>query len=76
MVKPALLLYDTMLSLPSEVKFIWRGKFVLAAVLYFMARYGAIISAIIYIWLDTSSNVTLQVHVILNWLTPSSGNLC
>jgi len=59
----ALLSYDTLLTLPSEVKYVWKGKFMLATVLYSMARYGELLSQVIYIWLDTS-DITLEVCLV------------
>ncbi|KAF8575530.1 hypothetical protein K439DRAFT_1268667, partial [Ramaria rubella] len=39
----ALLTYDTLLTFPSEVKFIWHKKFRLGTILYLLARYGALV---------------------------------
>ncbi|KIJ37193.1 hypothetical protein M422DRAFT_33883 [Sphaerobolus stellatus SS14] len=42
-----LLLYDTLLTLPDEIEFMWKKRFRLGFFLYIMARYGFLISLII-----------------------------
>jgi hypothetical protein len=58
----ALLVYDTLLIFPSEFELVWRGKFRLAAALYHMARYPAMLWMLITIVAD-NSNDTLQVLI-------------
>jgi hypothetical protein len=41
-VKLALIVYDTLLTLPHEIEFVWKQKLRLAALLYFMIHYPAI----------------------------------
>ena len=45
---PALLYYDYILTLPSEIKYIWRSKFRLSTVLYILCRY-ALVANVIYL---------------------------
>ncbi|KAF8585197.1 hypothetical protein K439DRAFT_1266884, partial [Ramaria rubella] len=39
----AILAYDTLLTFPSEVRFIWHKKFRLGTILYLLARYPVLL---------------------------------
>ncbi|KAF8575124.1 hypothetical protein K439DRAFT_1278105, partial [Ramaria rubella] len=39
----ALLAYDTLLTFPTEIRFIWHKKFRLGTMLYLLARYSALL---------------------------------
>ena len=39
----ALIIYDTILTFPCEIVFLWGRRIRVAALLYLMARYGAIL---------------------------------
>lgn len=57
----ALLCYDTILRLQLEIELIWRKGVTLAAVLYGMAHYGAIVFFILNIYVDSTDFSTIQV---------------
>ncbi|KLO07347.1 hypothetical protein SCHPADRAFT_945358 [Schizopora paradoxa] len=59
-----ILIYDTVLTLPSEIRFIWRSKWRIGKILYFITRYPAFIDvtlALIY-WFhrDVTSETTCR----------------
>ncbi|KAF8526413.1 hypothetical protein JB92DRAFT_2873061, partial [Gautieria morchelliformis] len=56
----ALLAYDTLLTLPSEITYIWRRRVRLGTVLYLLARYPAFLNFIIGVYVDIA-NISLQV---------------
>jgi len=60
----ALLVYDTLLTLPHEIKLVWRGRIGLAALLYFMARYSLIAFFMINIIVNNTSSISLQVLIL------------
>lgn len=67
--KPAfavvVIVYDTLLTLPHEIALVWRGRFRLAAILYFMTRYAGMTNAVALV-AGSRSNLSLQVrHVFL-----------
>jgi hypothetical protein len=49
LLKLAWLVYDTLLTLPLEIRLVWRGKFGLAALLYFMARYSMLLLRLVIV---------------------------
>ncbi|KAF8574557.1 hypothetical protein K439DRAFT_1624236 [Ramaria rubella] len=54
----ALIAYDTFLTFPSEVRFIWHKKFRLGTILYLLARYPTLgVSTF-----DLSANFSIQTH--------------
>jgi len=63
----ALLLYDTILTLPEEIEFIWRKRFRLAALLYFLTRYPAIL-LLLGSLLGDNLDISLQVIIYLECL--------
>ncbi|KAF8524763.1 hypothetical protein JB92DRAFT_2879205, partial [Gautieria morchelliformis] len=58
----ALLAYDTLLTLPSEITYIWRRRVRLGTVLYLLARYPAILVSIITVYLDIA-NIPLEYDI-------------
>jgi hypothetical protein len=60
MIKLALLVYDTLLTLPHEIEFVWGHKLRFAAVLYFMTRYATILYFLVII-VANNADVSLQV---------------
>ncbi|KAF8527744.1 hypothetical protein JB92DRAFT_831448 [Gautieria morchelliformis] len=57
----ALLAYDTLLTLPSEITYIWHKRIRLGSVLYLLARYPAFLSFIIVVYMDTTiTNIPLE----------------
>ena len=48
----ALLVFDTLLTLPSEIKYIWCKKFRLGIFLYFLARYSLLATSLVYIYVS------------------------
>ncbi|KAF8459725.1 hypothetical protein JB92DRAFT_3076807 [Gautieria morchelliformis] len=61
----ALLAYDTLLTLPSEITYIWRRRVRLGTVLYLLARYPAFLNFIIGVYVDIA-NIPLQVSGVCN----------
>ncbi|KAF8480622.1 hypothetical protein JB92DRAFT_1758532 [Gautieria morchelliformis] len=55
----ALLAYDTLLTLPSEITYIWRRRVRLGTVLYLLARYPAFLSFIMLVYIDIA-NIPLE----------------
>ncbi|KAF8478325.1 hypothetical protein JB92DRAFT_1840931 [Gautieria morchelliformis] len=55
----ALLAYDTLLTLPSEITYIWRRRVRLGSVLYLIARYPALLAFIFSVYLDIA-NIPLE----------------
>ncbi|KAF8471536.1 hypothetical protein JB92DRAFT_3134975 [Gautieria morchelliformis] len=51
----ALLAYDTLLTLPSEITYIWHRRVRLGTVLYLLARYPALLAFIISVYLDIAN---------------------
>jgi len=62
--KLALIIYDTILTLPREVDLLWGKRFRLAALLYIMARYVGMMVLLLDTILDTiqSTNEVFVVH--------------
>ncbi|KAF8574553.1 hypothetical protein K439DRAFT_1624233 [Ramaria rubella] len=48
----ALLTYDSLLTFPSELRFIWHKKFKLGTILYLLARYPALLQLLITVYWD------------------------
>ena len=46
-----LILFDTLLSLPSEIRYIWCKKPRLGSILYILARYSTLTVLIIYMYI-------------------------
>ena len=57
----AILAYDTLLTLSEEVPHIWKKKWKLGTVLYFLARYGVILFNLLEIITGYFLNLSLQV---------------
>lgn len=57
----ALLLYDSVLTLPEEVNYVWRKKIRLGAIFYFCSKYGLIASICSTISLNTSALSSVNV---------------
>ncbi|KAF8532149.1 hypothetical protein JB92DRAFT_1589207 [Gautieria morchelliformis] len=57
----ALLAYDTLLTLPSEITYIWHRRVRLGTVLYLLARYPALLDFIFTVYLDIA-NIPLKVR--------------
>ncbi|KAF8461831.1 hypothetical protein JB92DRAFT_2186606 [Gautieria morchelliformis] len=55
----ALLAYDTLLTLPSEITYIWHRRARLGTVLYLLARYPALLALIVAVYLDIA-NIPLE----------------
>ncbi|KAK7687274.1 hypothetical protein QCA50_009779 [Cerrena zonata] len=45
----ALIVYDTILTIPQEIKCIWKRKFSAVTVLYLFIRYGAVLDMLLKI---------------------------
>jgi hypothetical protein len=73
LVKLALLVYDTLLTLSREIKLIWRGKLRLAALLYFMTRYGAFLFLLVYLF-RAKANIIHWVCLVLHLAHDSLSN--
>ncbi|KLO07346.1 hypothetical protein SCHPADRAFT_909573 [Schizopora paradoxa] len=61
-----ILTYDTILTFPSEVRFIWRSKWSIGKVLYFLTRYLAFIDTVfaLYYWFRrTATDETICRHL-------------
>jgi len=61
--KLAVITYDTILTLPQEIDLLWGRKFRLAALLYIMARYSALITPFIAL-LGNTIFITTQAFMI------------
>jgi Family of unknown function (DUF6533) len=61
LIQAALLAYDTLLTLPSEITHIWGRRGRLGTVLYLLARYPALLYSILVVYLNTSS-IPLEVR--------------
>jgi Family of unknown function (DUF6533) len=57
----ALLVYDTLLTLPSEIRYIWRKTIKIGAILYLLARYLPLVVSLIVIY-TVSFNLSLEVY--------------
>jgi Family of unknown function (DUF6533) len=57
----ALLVYDTLLTLPSEIRYIWCKAIKLGAILYLIARYMPLVVYVILMYTNFS-NVSLEVY--------------
>jgi Family of unknown function (DUF6533) len=60
--EPALFAYDTVLTLPSEVKYIWVKKFKLGTALYMLARCSTMVGLSIEV-IDQFFNISQEVCV-------------
>ncbi|KAF8583644.1 hypothetical protein K439DRAFT_1617348 [Ramaria rubella] len=61
----ALLAYDTLLTFPSEVKFIWHKKMRLGTILYLIARYSALLFFLLDIYLEFATFPSVQTTSLL-----------
>ncbi|KAF8573868.1 hypothetical protein K439DRAFT_1624751 [Ramaria rubella] len=61
----ALLAYDTLLTLPSEVRFIWHKKFRLGTILYLLACYPTLLQRLLNVYLDFTTFPSLQTYSLL-----------
>ncbi|KAF8573084.1 hypothetical protein K439DRAFT_1625314 [Ramaria rubella] len=68
----ALLAYDTLLTFPSEVRFIWHKKFKLGTILYLLARYPALLVLLLNVYLNFETFLSLQTYTTLE-LLPAIG---
>lgn len=57
----ALFAYDTLLTLPHEVHYIWNQRFKLGTILYLLARYAALLSLAMTATTQLLLNASLQV---------------
>ena len=57
----ALLVYDTLLTLPSEIRYIWRKAIKIGAILYLLARYLPLVVYLIVIYTNIF-NVSPEVY--------------
>ncbi|KAF8572827.1 hypothetical protein K439DRAFT_1569145 [Ramaria rubella] len=64
----ALLAYDTLLTFPSEVRFIWHKKFRLGTILYLLAHYSALLQFLLTVYLDFATFPSLQTYSALELL--------
>ncbi|KAF8580278.1 hypothetical protein K439DRAFT_317100 [Ramaria rubella] len=55
-----LIVYDTILTFPYEIEFLWKRKWRLAAVLYFLTRYAWILEQIVQLVFDFRSNTSIK----------------
>ncbi|KAF8579111.1 hypothetical protein K439DRAFT_1620798 [Ramaria rubella] len=55
-----LLAYDTLLTFPSEVRFIWQNKCRLGTILYLLARYPGLLEFLLNVYLDFATFPSLQ----------------
>jgi Family of unknown function (DUF6533) len=56
-----LIVYDTLLTLPSEIRYIWRKGIKIGAILYLLARYVPLVGFLIEIYINLC-NVSLEVY--------------
>ncbi|KAF8579746.1 hypothetical protein K439DRAFT_1620293 [Ramaria rubella] len=64
----AALVYDTLLTFPSEVRFIWHKNFRLGTILYLLARYPALLQTLLGIYLEFATIPSLQTYNALQFL--------
>ena len=68
-----IILYDTILSFPQEIRYIWRRRFSLVTVSYIIIRYGTLVNTIMNIldafYVSTSIPVRLCTLVSQNFPT-------
>jgi Family of unknown function (DUF6533) len=57
----ALLTYDTLLTLPSEITYIWHRRVRLGTVLYLLARYPMLLTFILLAYIN-AANIPLEVR--------------
>ncbi|KAF8579753.1 hypothetical protein K439DRAFT_1620294 [Ramaria rubella] len=57
--------YDTLLTFPSEVRFIWHKKFKLGTILYLLARYPALLVLLLNVYLNFETFLSLQTYSLL-----------
>ncbi|KIJ46455.1 hypothetical protein M422DRAFT_250047 [Sphaerobolus stellatus SS14] len=62
-----LLVYDTLLTFPSELKFVWKGKLKLGTILYLFTRYSAILDITV---VGIGSSLLSTYKVSLEFLRP------
>ncbi|KAF8579117.1 hypothetical protein K439DRAFT_1620803 [Ramaria rubella] len=55
--------YDTLLTFPTEVRFIWHKKFRLGTMLYLLARYSALLEVLLTVYLDFAVFPSLQLGI-------------
>jgi hypothetical protein len=67
LMQAALLAYDTLLTLPSEITHIWGRRVRLGTVLYLLARYPALLDIILGVYLD-ASNIPLEVRWFFHYI--------
>ncbi|KAF8576831.1 hypothetical protein K439DRAFT_1622555 [Ramaria rubella] len=58
----ALLAYDTLLTFPSEVRFIWHKKLQLGTILYLLAHYPALLQLILNVYLHFATFQSMQIY--------------
>ena len=68
----ALVVYDTLLTLHYEIKYIWMKKFRLGSVLYLLARYSVIINLMIPSVFNSLPNTALWVSSSTPWIANGS----
>ncbi|KAF8579758.1 hypothetical protein K439DRAFT_1620298 [Ramaria rubella] len=56
----ATLTYDTLLTFPSEVRFIWHKKFRLGTILYLLAHYPTLLELLLTVYRDFATFLSLQ----------------
>lgn len=67
------MVYDTLLTMPREVRFIWKGEISLRKILYIMARYYALASLIVIVKMSLSINSSLEsCRAYIMWFTSST----
>ncbi|KAF8488294.1 hypothetical protein JB92DRAFT_1435125 [Gautieria morchelliformis] len=64
----ALVAYDTLLTLPSEITYIWHRKVRLGSVLYLLARYPIFLMGIIGVYTDTANVIMSHSSSVCNSL--------
>ncbi|KAF8579132.1 hypothetical protein K439DRAFT_1620760 [Ramaria rubella] len=73
-----LMVYDTFITFPDEITFIWKGNFRLAPLFYVMTRYGGILSRGVNIYINNAQFHSAQTEVYspsyLLYLFPNSDN--
>ncbi|KAF8527238.1 hypothetical protein JB92DRAFT_2826313 [Gautieria morchelliformis] len=68
----ALFAYDTLLTLLSEITYIWHRRVRLGTVLYLLARYPVLLMFIIGVYVDIA-NITLEVSIEGNYMLHNQG---
>ena len=58
-----LLVYDTIVTFPTEMEYVWKKTWKLGTALYVLARYSGLFSIVLYVLLDIL-NVSLQVSFV------------